>query len=54
MPPENTLALLYENGAPLTEDQAAALADYWDDDESFEENVAAAERWLEQCRKPAE
>ena len=52
MPPENTLSLIYGTDAPLTEDQAAVLADYWDDEESFEENVAAAERWLAQCTKP--
>jgi hypothetical protein len=45
--PEFTLARLYGPETLLSEDELAELADYWDDNESFEQNVAAAQGWLQ-------
>lgn len=47
MQPEFTLAHLYGPETLLSEDELAELADYWDDNESFEQNVAAAQGWLQ-------
>jgi predicted DNA-binding protein YlxM (UPF0122 family) len=49
--PEFTLSLLYGPDTLLTEEQVAVFADYWDEDTSFEENIAAVERWLPRERQ---